>query len=635
MNLRLLLQRPCLICGLAAVLSFGAKASEAQVTIAVPSQAATVQAAIDSATDGDTVVISPGTYTGSIDFHGKSITVRGAAAGVILTGTETGPVVLFHSGESRSAVLDNVTITNGAALTPPGAGGIFIEGASPTIQNSVITGNQRCGIAVFNGAPAIRNNEISANILGQYATGCIPTSVGSEPYGGGILLYGASPNGAQASVIGNTIENNEVIYGSGGINVLSAGLPLIENNIIRNNTSHDAGAGLFIEGDTAPLIIQNLIYANTINPDLVNPAATDSGAGINVSVTAATLASDPVLIVNNTVADNSLLSVQGAPTQGSQFFASEHMERVHLTNNLLIGTSTQPVVACLQTVPATTVPPPTFDHNDVFSPAVLAGQSEYGESCTDQTGTNGNISTDPVFASTSSSVHPFQLQLSSPAVDAGDNTAEALPPLDVLGQPRIQNAKGLATAAVDLGVYEYPGIATSRPGTNFQLSLSSAALTSEPGNSGAVSAVVMPVGFNLGTVVFSCIGLPSTYSCNFAPATLNATEQIPYTSRLTLAPAESAQHSVPHDATQEATLLPLSFSCFLAALADRRKYRRRRPRINRRNSLAALALFSTMGCSKTEYVSLAQPISVQIQVQATAIDSGITRQQPLTVVLSQ
>lgn len=46
----------------------------------VPSDYPTIQAALDASTDGDTVLVAPGIYTGEgnrdIDFKGKAITVK-------------------------------------------------------------------------------------------------------------------------------------------------------------------------------------------------------------------------------------------------------------------------------------------------------------------------------------------------------------------------------------------------------------------------------------------------------------------------------------------------------------------------------------------------------------------------------
>jgi hypothetical protein len=105
-----------------------------------------IQAAIDDSNDGDTIIVSDGTYTGDgnrdIDFLGKAITLRSENGPVNCIidcqGSEADPHrgFTFHSGEGPNSVLAGLTITNGARF---GAGGIHCEYSSPKITNCVIT----------------------------------------------------------------------------------------------------------------------------------------------------------------------------------------------------------------------------------------------------------------------------------------------------------------------------------------------------------------------------------------------------------------------------------------------------------------------------------------------------------------
>ena len=145
----------------------------AQKTIHVPGDAPTIQAGNNAAQNGDTVLVSPGTYNENIDFKGKSITVTSessssaGAPATIIMGSD-GPTVSFQSNEPASAVLNGFTVTHQSSggQTLPGEG-IYIFGASPTVTDSAIVYNDGCGISITGGSnPVIRGNEISWNFNG-------------------------------------------------------------------------------------------------------------------------------------------------------------------------------------------------------------------------------------------------------------------------------------------------------------------------------------------------------------------------------------------------------------------------------------------------------------------------------------
>ncbi|MBN1213049.1 MAG: hypothetical protein JXA92_10760, partial [candidate division Zixibacteria bacterium] len=90
---------------------------------------ASIQHAIETAADGDTVWVEPGAYLENIDFSGKDLLVQ-AIDGPELTFVKpldpTLPVVTFASGESRLCLLDGFSV-----LYTTDAPGILCDGASP------------------------------------------------------------------------------------------------------------------------------------------------------------------------------------------------------------------------------------------------------------------------------------------------------------------------------------------------------------------------------------------------------------------------------------------------------------------------------------------------------------------------
>jgi hypothetical protein len=111
-----------------------------------------IQAAINDANEGDTIIVEDGIYTGDgnrdIDFLGKAITLRsenGPGSCIIDcegTYTDNHRGFYFHSGESENSILDGFTVTNGYIVTMCwGGAGIYIDNSSPTISNCMVRGN--------------------------------------------------------------------------------------------------------------------------------------------------------------------------------------------------------------------------------------------------------------------------------------------------------------------------------------------------------------------------------------------------------------------------------------------------------------------------------------------------------------
>lgn len=160
--------------------------------INVPAVEPTIQSGIDVARDGDTVLVAEGIYEGkgnvNVDFRGKQITVK-SIGGAEKTIIDCGEVqdtrgFLFNSGETNATMLDGFTIKNG--VHKEGAG-LFINNASPTIRNCIITDNKSGDSANYSG----RGGGIYCFNSDAFIEGCTITRnfVGSR-FGGGVYLAG-------------------------------------------------------------------------------------------------------------------------------------------------------------------------------------------------------------------------------------------------------------------------------------------------------------------------------------------------------------------------------------------------------------------------------------------------------------
>ncbi|MBN1392578.1 MAG: right-handed parallel beta-helix repeat-containing protein [Sedimentisphaerales bacterium] len=245
----------------------------------VPSDCGTIQEAIDIVLDGGTVIVAPGTYTGSgnrdIDFKGKAITVQSSnpddpnvVAATIIDCNATSDHYsnyhqgfYFHSGEDPNSVLSGLTITNGYNTY---GGGIRCSSSSPTINNCIITGNGSSGwgggMYNDNSNPIIINCAFIGNKSNSYGgggmynknsnptiTNCTITyniAKGYNGYGGGICNENSS-----LTVTNCTFSGNSASRGSGMDNYYSS--LILTNCAFSDNSASGNGGGMYSVGSSS------------------------------------------------------------------------------------------------------------------------------------------------------------------------------------------------------------------------------------------------------------------------------------------------------------------------------------------------------------------------------------------------
>ena len=257
----------------------------------------------------------------------------------------------------------------------------------------------------------------------------------------------------------------------------------MSNNVITQNIAKIAGgSGISIWGSTSASIMQNFVVVNVENATPPFAFFTTGGSnqgGIRIAGSSNAIS----YLTSNTVALNTYipppLSSGFNPSQGTQFWVQDY-GTVVASNNLFVGADTFAAVECVDIPVGTSTGSLTLtlSHNDVYT---AAGPATYdGIRCAGLIGSNGNISADPLFLDPNATNPNFQLQLASPAVDAGLNTAVGVGLTDLTCAPRIQNAKGLPTAIIDMGAYEHAGVPSLPPAPDFALTLTPTTVSSSP-----------------------------------------------------------------------------------------------------------------------------------------------------------
>jgi hypothetical protein len=231
------------------------------LTITVPGDQPTIQAGINAAFHGDTVLVAPGTYFENLRLFGKRIVLTSQYAlsgdpsfisSTIIDGStpanpDSASVIRVIDHEDARTVIQGFTIQNGQGTIwhdEHGAGffreggGILCAFTSPTIKHNSIVANQATnasgvtscgggGIRAGDGSPRILNNSFVSN---------------TGRYGGAIVLNFP----VHATVLNNILTSNLSVgaYGGGTVWINgSTAATTIQNNVVYGNSGIGGGAG--------------------------------------------------------------------------------------------------------------------------------------------------------------------------------------------------------------------------------------------------------------------------------------------------------------------------------------------------------------------------------------------------------
>jgi hypothetical protein len=208
----------------------------------------TIQKAVDSASNGDAILVLPGTYAGSgnreINTLGKLITIQ-SSDGPLATIIDCGNKQAFiaNSGETRDTIIDGFSITNGYVSSGrdwSGHGIIHMENCAYTIRNCIFYDNSAVATYLTTSMAIIykHSGDSEAGLVENclFYNNSISnirwTSVGG---GFGGLAIGNSAGGTNPLNVNFCTFADNTLTSSGGVTLVSPHGGTISNCVEYNN----------------------------------------------------------------------------------------------------------------------------------------------------------------------------------------------------------------------------------------------------------------------------------------------------------------------------------------------------------------------------------------------------------------
>ena len=404
--------------------------------IIIPDEYSSIQLAIQYADQGDTLIVMPGQYEGSLNFLGKDIVLSSQRINdsypyleeTVIIADDSSTVITFENNESSECKLIGLTIKNGygrgipfqdfvsivpdqdafldALINDIRAGGISVINANPTIENVIIkdnvSRNVAAGLGLVNSSSMINNVIITNNTIPD----------GDAIGGGGIAINGGSPLLLNSEISYNTIGMNEFNLAGGGAILLGFsfdGNNQIEFEIDNVNLNNNYG---FIGG--AICILSGQIISNQLT---IHSNAAYIGAAISLGEPFGLVVSDIYLSMNRATITNN---------NGENVITLGDYSIMDISNTILWNTDSPEIQL--------------FPNNSLINADIIHSNLEEIYECDN----NMNISSDPLFIDSMS--NNFQLQADSPCIDAGTSDID---------NDGIEDIFDYYGSAPDIGAFEF------------------------------------------------------------------------------------------------------------------------------------------------------------------------------------
>ena len=316
-----------------------------------------IQRGLNVSNEGDTVMVSSGTYIENINWPVVNgiVLIGSGQDQCIVDGDSLGAVILFS--DSLGGIIDSTTFITGFTIQNGSSGGLVCIDSSPKITDCIVKNNINSvgdggGIVIVDSSSVIIQDVIVSQNISRYQY-FVPGPGGprfrgngggifiaqSDPklinvtvsdnfadeFGGGVAIGG--PGGDSSPIfIDCTISGNSSLNRAGGVyGVGRQNAHFIGGKIYNNSTDHDGG-GIFI-GTPVPVDSSQIHFTNV---DIYSNHAADNGGGISIA--------DPVVmnLAGCTIRNNSaggsgggISSINPAYSQANIVFSPTNRNNIY------------------------------------------------------------------------------------------------------------------------------------------------------------------------------------------------------------------------------------------------------------------------------------------------------------------